>query len=439
MIGLLFAALFILLNGFFVAAEFALVKMHAIHGSNRGTSKLGAREAALEKILGRLDRYLSVTQLGITLASLGLGWIGEPAVEAMFQRATVALGFGAPHEGVLHVVTVVVSFTVLTFGHVLLGELVPKLIAIQRSEQMALLSTSPLRLVFFTFRPLLFILEHASGVLLRTMGLSADAATEGSLSEEEILGILAANTARSPKGKEKGELLERVLRFSQRTARHAMVPRVDVASLPLTTSVQDALAYLRSQQYSRVLLTRERSLDEVAGYLYTKDVLLDESVLADPDLTKLRRDVLFVPETMGLLDVLRSMQNEQTPIAVVVDEYGGTSGIVTMEDLLEEIVGEIRDELDVELPTLTKAKDEADAWDVDGRVRMDELRVTGLEVSEEDATEPIGAVMLRRLGRLPRKGDKVVLSDNAVALVSAVSRRRVTRVRVRILLPPAEA
>ena len=432
MLGLIFAALFILLNGFFVAAEFAFVKMHATQGHGRARKKGHKRQAGMQKIIERLDRYLSVTQLGVTLASLGLGWIGEPAIESIISGWIDVGEHAGKNDRILHAVSVVIAFTLLTFGHVLFGELVPKLIAIQRSESVALAATGPLRFMFTAFRPLLWILEKTSGVMLRFMGLSADAASEGTLSEDEILGILAATTKRSPKGKDKAELLERVIRFSQRTARHAMVPRVDVASLPLSTAVSEAVTFLRAQQFSRILLTKERSLDEVAGYLYTKDVLLDEETKKHPDLTQLRRDVLFVPETMGLLDVLRSMQDEQTPIAVVVDEYGGTSGIVTMEDLLEEIVGEIRDEFDEEPPTVIKVKDEENAWDVDARARMDELRAIGVQIDESDSGEPVGTVMLEKLGRLPRKGDKLELTPNAVAIVSALSRRRITRIRIRV-------
>jgi CBS domain containing-hemolysin-like protein len=435
-IGLLATALFILLNGFFVAAEFAFVKMHAtkLHSRvQRGESKAIAAQAILE----RLDRYLSVTQFGVTLASLGLGWIGEPALERLVLgwAGDFAHGEGAR---IIHVVVVVVAFGMLTFGHVLFGELVPKLVAIQRSESVALFAAMPLRFMYFSFKPLLWILERASSIILRSMGLSADSASEGTLSEEEILGILAANAERTPKGKEKGELLERVLRFSQRTARHAMVPRVDVASLPIDSSPEETLRFLRAQQYSRVLLTKERSLDEVAGYIYVKDFLLHETE-GERKIANLRRDVLFVPETQGLLDVLRGMQQAHTPIAVVVDEYGGTSGIVTMEDLLEEIVGEIRDELDEEPAKLVKVLTEELTWDVDARATMDDLRGVGVAVEDDTAGEPLGSVFLEKLGRLPRKGDKVAIAANATGTVIALSRRRITRVRVRVDPQPAAA
>ncbi|WP_394823756.1 hemolysin family protein [Pendulispora albinea] len=436
MIGLLLVALFIFLNGFFVAAEFAFVKMHATQLHPR--VKRGEKRAIFaQRIIERLDRYLSVTQFGVTLASLGLGWIGEPAIERLVVSWTGNL-FEGELAKALHVVAVIIAFGMLTFSHVLLGELVPKLIAIQRSEATALFSATPLHVMYLTFRPLLWILEHASALILRFMGLSADAASEGTLSEEQILGILAANTARSPMGKKKGELLERVIRFSQRTARHAMVPRVDVASLPIDTPREEALKFIRAQQYSRLILTKDRSLDNVVGYLYVKDFLFEDGAAAG-DLRNLRRDAIFVPETQGLHDVMQRLQEAQIPIAVVVDEYGGTSGIVTMEDLLEEIVGEIRDELDEEPAALVKVPGDEQAWEVDARLKMDDLRAIGVQVESEDAAEPIGAVLLEKLGHLPRKGDSAAIAGNAVGIVSALSRRRITRVRIRIAPQPAAA
>jgi CBS domain containing-hemolysin-like protein len=428
--GLVVAVLFIALNGFFVAAEFALVKVQATQ-LHRRVRKGEKKAIVAHAVVSRLERYLSVTQFGITLASLGLGWIGEPATDRVLQA--IALYFTGEEPGrYAHIAVTVVAFTILTFSHVLFGELVPKLVAIQRSERTALVVAMPLRAIYLTFRPLLWVLERATKVILVAMGMSADVAAEGALSEEEILGILAASAARGKSGKAKSELLERVVRFSQRTARHAMVPRVDVASLPVDTSGEDAASELRKVGYSRVLLTKGRSLDEVAGYLYAKDFFLNPDALHFPNLWSLKRDALFVPETQGLVEVLREMQASQTPIAVVVDEYGGTSGIVTMEDLLEEIVGEIRDEFDEEPADVTKVGNEM--WDVDGRAKMETLRGLGVLVKEEDLGEPVGAHVVALLGRLPRRGDKVDLDKDAgaTAEITGVSRRRVTRVRVKI-------
>jgi CBS domain containing-hemolysin-like protein len=432
-LGIAFAAVFIALNGFFVAAEFALVKVRAtqLHVRVRKGDK---KAIVAHEVVSRLDRYLGVTQFGVTLASLGLGWVGEPAVSHLFEHYG-ALVLGRPIVGYAHAAILAVAFVVLTFSHVLLGELVPKLIAIQRSEHTALVVAGPVRLLYSVFRPLLFVLELATRFILTAMGLSPDVASEGTLSESEILGILAASTAASPRGKEQHALVERVIRFAQRTARHAMVPRVDVASLPLTATGVEAFAYVRRQQFSRIIVTRARSLDEVAGYIYAKDFWLDPAAQQAPDLKGMLREVLFVPETQGAVDVLRQMQREQTPIAVVVDEYGGTSGIVTMEDLLEEIVGEIRDEFDEEPARVVKVANER-AWDVDGRATMEELRPLGIVVDEAEAAEPVGAMVLSRLGRLARVHD-VVSFGEATAEVTLISRRRVVRVRVRTAPPPA--
>ena len=436
MLGLLLAAVFIALNGFFVAAEFAFVKVSTTLVGTTKAPREDPRIARAREIVGRIDRYLSVTQLGITLASLGLGWIGEPALERIVDDAFRAVLGDSPGKAAQYV-AIGIAFTILTFGHVLFGELVPKLVAIQRSEKLAYASAAPLQFVYLVFRPLLWVLEKATHVILRAMGLSADAASEGTLSEEELVGILAANAARSPGGKDKADLVERVLRFAQRTSRHAMVPRVDVFTIPISTPGEEAIRQIRTHQFSRVVLTKDHSVDEIAGYLYAKDFLVDPAATKLKDLISVRRDILFVPETQSLLDVLRNMQRAQIPIAIVVDEYGGTSGLITMEDLLEEIVGEIRDELDVEAARVVAIPKEDSAWDVDARATLEELRALGVTVEDHEWAETVGTVVLARIGHIPRIGDKVQLGEDATAEVTSVSRRRIMRVRVRVAkLPP---
>ena len=432
MLGLVIAGLLILLNGIFVAAEFALVKLRATRGM-RPKGK-GKREALLQQAIEHLDRYLTVTQIGITIASMCLGWIGEPAVSELLVRAVHgASGQELGETG--HAVIVAVAFAILTLAHVVLGELIPKLVAIQRSIEVAVATAPLLRAAHFILYPGLFLLDLVSRGILKLIGLPFDAYGEAALSEDEILSILAANVARQPRGEQKQELLRRVMRVSGMTARTVMIPRVDVASLPITAKGSDAIEFLRLQQYSRVLLHKGDSLDDVAGYLYAKDLLFDPDAPALPDLTSVRRDVRFVPEAQGLVDVLQSMQRTHTPFAVVVDEYGGTSGIVTMEDLLEEIVGEIRDELDDETARIEKR---GAAWEVDGQVTLAELAPFGVEVDPSERTESLGAVVTARLKRFPRVGDKVDLGEITVEVVH-VARRRITRVRVEPnARPPAD-
>ena len=421
--GLGLAGLLIALNGFFVAAEFALVKLRATRGVRPKTPT--PREVQLQQAVERLDRYLAVTQLGITFASLCLGWIGEPAVSAVCERLVLGLTgqeLGKTGHGVL----TVIAFAILTLAHVMFGELIPKLIAIQRSTEVAVSTVPLLRAAHFILYPGLFLLDVLSRGVLRLIGLPFDAYGEAAMSEDEILSILAANVARQPRGEQKQELLRRVMRFSAMTAKTVMIPRVDVASLPLSATGSEAIEFLRQQQYSRVLLHRGDSLDDAAGYLYAKDLLFDPNAGTLPDLRSARRDVLFVPEAQGLVDVLQSMQRTHTPFAVVVDEYGGTSGIVTMEDLLEEIVGEIRDELDEET---TRIEQKGSVWEVDGRVTLAELVPLGVEVDSDERSESLGAAVTARLKRLPRVGDRVDLGEMTAEVVH-VARRRVTRVRV---------
>jgi CBS domain containing-hemolysin-like protein len=427
LLGLGLSALFIILNGFFVAAEFSLVKLRATRGFSKKSK--GWREALLDDAVQRLDRYLGVTQVAITLCSLGLGWIGEPAMAELgnhIVRSVTGKELGSTGQ----VVVVAVAFSILTLFHVLIGELVPKLVAIQRSTEAATVSAPLLRAAYYLLYPGLWLLDVASRAVLKTIGLPFDAYGEAALSEDEILGILAANVARQPRGEKKQDILRRVMRFSGRTAKVVMIPRVDVASLPVETQGSEAIEYVRQQQYSRVLLHKGDSLDDVVGYLYAKDLLFDPDAARLTDLNPIRREVLFVPETQGLVDVLSSMQQTHTPFAVVVDEYGGTSGIVTMEDLLEEIVGEIRDELDDEAARIEK---KGSVWEVDGRVTLAELAPIGVESEDGERSESVGAIVMARLKRLPRVGDKVDFGSMKVEVIH-IARRRVTRVRVR----PAE-
>lgn len=416
------------LNAFFVAAEFALVKVR-ITQLDRAI-RLGDRRArAAKAVLKRLDRYLSVTQFGITVASLGLGWIGEPAVTRFADQIAMAVQ-GAPLGRAGHLAVDVVGLGTLTFLHLLIGELVPKFVAIQHPVATALFSALPLRIVNSVFRPLLWFLERAQRAVLRLLRIDPDKVNEGTLSEDELIGILAAAATRDAKTDEKRRIIERILRFTERPIRQMMVPRVDVVSLPIDATGEEAWQLLQNFQFSRILLVRT-SLDDVVGYLYAKDFLFDPQARKRKSLRGLERRVFFFPEARDGLAALRDMQREQTPFAVVVDEYGGTSGIVTLEDLIEEIVGQIRDELDVEPATVARIPNEANAWEVDGRATVDDLREAGVPVPEEWAGEPLAGLVMAQLGRVPYPGDVVELAKGVVAEVIATSRRRIQRLRVR--------
>ncbi|MDW8250562.1 MAG: hemolysin family protein [Myxococcales bacterium] len=428
---ILAVAAFLALNGFFVAAEFALVKLRATYQSGGKHREKEEKQDLVAEAVSKIDRYLSVTQLGITLASLGLGWLGEPAIARNLEGLYARIGT-VPMSPAVHTAITGISFALLTYSHVLLGELVPKLLAIQKSAQIARFSAWPLRISYYLLLPGLWILEACSRAILGHFGVSMDTHSEAALSEDEILGILAAHVARGKGAEAKQELIRRMMRFSARTARQAMIPRVDVVHLPVTSPGSVALELLRTSEYSRLPLSKGREIDQVIGYLYWKDLLREPHAASLTNLEKLRRDVLFVPEPKPLVEVLREMQRTNTPFAVVVDEYGGTSGILTMEDLLEEIVGEIRDESDVELQRI---EEKSGFWEVDGSVLLDELAGVGLDVGEHDHQDTLGGLISTRLGRIPRLGDTIELGHCRIEVI-ALARRRVTRVRV-TPLPPA--
>jgi CBS domain containing-hemolysin-like protein len=424
MLALLVSIACLALNAFFVAAEFAIVKVRITQ--LRPRVRRGERRAlAAEAVLSRLDRYLSVTQVGITVASLGLGWVGEPAMERAGDHVAVLLT-GAPLGSGGHIAVSAFGLALLTFLHVLVGELVPKAIAIRHSESTVLVAALPLRFADGLFRPALWILERAQTAVLRALHVDPEM-TEGSLSEEEIVGILAANASRgSRRAADKRRTIERVLRFAARPVRSIMVPRVDAVALPIDTPGERALELLRKHEFSRVPLY-DGSMDEIAGYLYAKDFLFDDAARARPNLRGLERKTLFVPESTNGLGVLREMQRSHVPLAIVVDEYGGTSGIVTFEDLVEEVFGDLRDELDAE-PEKVVAR--GDAWEVDARATVDDLREAGVPIDEHAPSEPIGKLVLDRLGHLPHVGDVASLADGVIAQIVAISKRRIQRVRV---------
>jgi CBS domain containing-hemolysin-like protein len=426
--GLLAAIALVALNGFFVAAEYSMVRVRP--GRLERLQRQGdARAVTAAKVVANLESYLSASQIGITLASLALGWIGEPAIAHLVYRAYESV-FGREIGGSARAVAIAISFIAITFFHVLLGEQVPKLLALYRAENMALALAGPFRFAYTLLAPVRFFLEGSTNLVLPMFGVSKGRHAEQKVTEEELLSIIAATLARGPAAEDKRKLLERVIRFASRQARHAMIPRVDVAYLPIETKGDEAIVYLRKERYSRLLLTEGDDLDRVVGYLYAKDLILDPNVSQLRDLRGVRRDVLYAPEPQSLIDVLRAMQSEKTLLAVVVDEYGGTSGILTMEDLLEEIVGDIRDETDEEpVPSIREALGVEGAIDVEADTPLDELRGLHIEPPDGEGGESLGAYVVRHVARVPRRGDRVRMGGWDVE-IRAMRRRRVVTLRL---------
>jgi len=417
-LALLVAALCVVANAFFVAAEFAFAKVRptALEAMARAGDARAARAVRMSK---HLFAYLSAAQLGITLASLGLGWIGEPALAEMLAPPLTALGAS---DGLVHGVSYAVAFAGISILHIVVGEQVPKTLAIQRPEAVARWTGLPLRVFSLVTWPFMWSLNGLSNVILRAIGFPSVAHAEGKLSAEEMRLIIQASFGDAAAMDRKRDLLERVLRGTDRAVRSVMVPRVDMTVLSDEDDADGALALVRHHGYSRYPVCEGGDPDRVLGYVHVKDVFtapLHESLSA------VKRDVLFVPETTTVGDLLSEFQLTSIPLAIVVDEYGGTSGLVTVEDVVEEMVGEIQDEHDLELPKVTRRDDGSVV--VAGAVPLGEIQLEGLDLEADDVADTVGGFVVAKLGRLARPGDRVVAGEWEI-VVQDVRRRRVFRV-----------
>jgi CBS domain containing-hemolysin-like protein len=419
--GLVLGLLLIFLNGFFVAAEFALVKVRGTQLDAR-VSKGDRRARVARHMVSHLDAYLSATQLGITLASIGLGWIGEPAFSWLL-RPLVEIVPGAS-EALVHSVSITAAFVLISILHIVLGELSPKSLAIRKPEGTSLWVSLPLFGFYFLTYPAIWLLNHSANAFLKIFGI--EPVTEGELGhdEEELRRLLASPDA-SQLSKHKRELLDNIFELSHRMARQIMVPRADVVYLSRDRSLEENLQVARESGHTRFPLC-EGDLDHVVGLVHIKDLFRSGPV---EDLTAVMREMAFVPETLELDRLLRRMRTEHAHMAAVLDEYGGVSGIVTLENVIEEIVGQIQDEFDMEPPRIVQKG--TDVFQVSGALLVEELEdELGVEFSDRNE-DTVGGVVLSELGGSPSIGDRVELGPLEIE-VRDVDLNRVKTVRVRV-------
>lgn len=420
-VALSLALVLVAINGFFVAAEFALVKLRLTQ--IEPLVKIGDRRAVVAaRITEHLDSYLSAIQLGITLASLALGWIGEPAFSFLI-RPLVAVIPGAS-ETLVQTVSASTAFVVITVLHIVLGEVAPKSLAIRRPDTTSLFVAIPLRVFNFVAFPAIWLLNRAALGVLRLIGVEVRA--HESMQSEDELRLLLASRRGLRLSAYKRQLLDNALELSHRTARQAMVPRADVTYLTVEHDLNDAIARSRARGFTRLPLC-EGDLDHVLGFVHVKDLLLAEPRPAS--LREVRRDVLFIPEMVSLDRVLRRMRRRHVHFAVVVDEYGGTSGVLTLEDVLEQIVGPIQDEFDAEGPKFVRVA--PGEYDVAGHLQVADLEDRlGIDLDDRDE-DTLGGVVMSEIGRLPRPGDVVRVGPVEVE-VGDVDGARIRRLRLRL-------
>jgi CBS domain containing-hemolysin-like protein len=387
----------VFLNGFFVAAEFALVKVrptqiepHLVQG--------GLRARLANRMIRHLDAYLSATQLGITLASLALGWLGEPAFASLLTPLLQRLGFG---PALIHTISLALAFSVITVLHIIVGELAPKSLAIRKPEATTLWVSVPLYYFYKVTYPLIWLLNGSANFLLKRVGIEPISDGDSAHSEEELRRLLASESD-NDLSEHKRELLENVFELSERTARQTMVPRADIVFLDSNKTVEENLQVARQSGHTRYPYCDD-DLDHVLGIVHIKDVFQAGS--APESLDDLRRPVAFIPETLPADRLLRRMRAEKVHMAAVLDEFGGVSGIVTMENVLEEIVGEIQDEFDSETPDIVRLS--PTRFKVAGSMLVAELEESlEMEISDRDE-DTIAGIVLSEIGRRALVGDKI--------------------------------
>ncbi len=424
-LGLFLAILLVALNGFFVAAEFALVKVRPTQIDPYVQEGLKRAKVA-RHMVRHLDAYLSATQLGITLASLALGWIGEPAFAWIIEP--VVRPFTGDNPALIHSIAVTVAFLVITILHIVLGELAPKSVAIRKSEATTLAIALPLFVFYKITYPAIWLLNHTANYLLRVVGIAP--VSEGELShDEEELRLLLASSHASAVSKQTRELLDNIFELKHRVARQIMVPRQDVIYLSTTRTMAENLRTARRSGHTRFPLC-DGDLDHVVGLIHIKDLFRKERPIST--LREVAREIAFVPQTLELDRLLKRMRTERFHLAAVIDEYGGISGVVTLEDVIEEIVGQIQDEFDVENPEIRSEGD--GVYTVSGGMLVEDLEdELDIELSDRDE-DTIGGVVLSELGRTPAVGDKVPLGPVLLEVLD-VDNNRIKDLRLTLLKP----
>lgn len=430
-IALNLATVFLLVaaNAFFVAAEFSLVSVRATRIDQ--LAEEGNRVArVIKRAKADPNRFLSASQIGITLASLALGWVAEPTVATLLLGAFHATQLDTLMSNTLaHTIATAVTFVIITYMHIVLGEFIPKAFALQRTEPTVLFTALPLEVMATVCTPFIHVLNTSGQWLLDRMGIESAPHHHLVYTEEELKRIVSASHEVGILEAGEQEMLHKVFAFADRNAREVMVPRPDMRVLPATATWADVVKNVCEEQHSRIPVY-EDTIDNIIGVLHAKDLFKfmgENGAPIDFDIRKVIRDVPFVPESKATDDLLAEMQKSRTQIAIVMDEFGGTAGLVSLEDLLEELVGEIEDEFDEPEPEIVLAGE--GIYLLDGKLRIADFNDRfGTELPTNDYDTMAGLVF-GELGREPVVGDTID-ADRAQLAVHAMEGHRITRLKL---------
>ena len=428
---IILTGLLVFVNAFFVVAEYSLVRSRKARLQEMAEAGLrGARLAVSQ--MEDIGDYIAACQVGITMASIGIGALGEPAIAHLFEP----LFGGAFGHSAAVVVSVVIAYLLITVAQSIVGEIFPKLYTIQHAEDLARRVSRPLQMSRVLFSPFIVVLNSASNALLRATGTDPDAEPEGG-TPDEIKRIIADSRSGGSLDIGEANMLTGVFHLHEQEARQVMTPIPAVVTVDLSETVQDALRRCVSTGHSRLVVTEDENQDRVKGIVHVNQLvklMMSEGYEAHFD--KLVRPAPIVPETKPLDDLLADLQRERTELAIVIDEYGRTTGIVTTEDIIEEVVGEISDETDPAGGAVRRLA--SGEWFVRGHVAVSDLEDYGLHLPvDTDAYNSVGGFVFAELGRLPKRGDQVT-ADGYSIRVESVRENRIEAVRIRRRKTPAE-
>ncbi len=411
-IKLLLALFLVLLNGFFVAAEFSIVKVRYSQIQIKAAEGNSMAKQA-EFIIKRLDEYLSATQLGITLASLALGWVGESAMHHIIEKMFIYFEVAAD-QATITTVSLVISFLIITVMHIVFGELIPKSIAIRKAEATTMAIAVPLRVFYTVFKPFIWTMNHMSNAVLRLMKIHP--ASEHEIHSTEELQLLVKQSADSGEIQEENyEIIKNAFDFTDHSAKQIMVPRQNILSIDIEDPIDEVINQIMDSGYSRIPVYKD-SIDNVIGIFYTKEIIREyvrsKGAITHQDLERLMREAFFVVGSKKISDLMKIFQQKKQHLAVVIDEFGGTEGIITLEDILEELVGEIQDEEDDEEKVVDQVGENT-YW-VQATQPLDEINEflpKKFPLSEEGEFNTLAGYILHELEDIPEENQEFEMNS----------------------------
>jgi CBS domain containing-hemolysin-like protein len=426
----------VFLNGFFVAAEFAIVKVRA--SQIEVSAKSGNRVAKTAKhILQHLDGYLAATQLGITLASLGLGWVGEEVMEHIISNILISFNASpAVITSFSETISPIVAFGIITILHIVFGELAPKSLAIQKPIGITMGVSLPLHFFYLVFRPFILLLNGFANLILRAIGIHAISGHEANHSSEELQYLLDQGKETGALDVNEHELIKNVFDFNERVVKNIMVPRTKISGIEISTPSDELLQTIIKEGYSRIPVYDD-TIDKIVGIVHAKDILPIVAVNKELILKDLIRKPYFIPETKKINDLLGEFQLRRIQIAIVLDEFGGTAGMVTLEDIVEELVGEIQDEFDEEKPIVEKVSEHEFIVNASATI-YDVNEYLPHDLPEDEDYDTVGGLVSDIFGKIPEVGERKDFSGYTITVLKKTE-QNIESVKLDLEINPEDA